>query len=92
MKKMFMIIFALLVLGVMADNTNAVVVVRCKSVTQSGNQCKRRAVKGTHYCRQHAVDAPVKKPFKTCQAVTENGSTCTEKPLPHSRYCEKHGK
>lgn len=75
-----------------AVKTNVVAVVQCQSATQSGSRCKRRAVKGTRYCRQHAAAAPVKKPFKTCQAIAENGEACKEKPKPDSRYCEKHGK
>ena len=63
---------------------------RCRSMTLSGNRCKRRARPGTCYCRQHASDVKPSKPTKRCMAMTGDGAQCPEEPLKDRRYCARH--
>ena len=72
------------------QSTNATARVQCWAQTKSGNRCKRRAVSGERYCRQHsATIAPKKQPEK-CRSFTEDGKPCEAKPVDGCNYCERH--
>ncbi len=62
----------------------------CRSMTLSGNRCKRRARPGTCYCRQHASDVKPSKPLKRCMAMMDDNAQCPEEPLKDRRYCARH--
>ena len=75
---------------VVVQSTNVTARVQCWAQTKSGNRCKRRAVSGERYCRQHsATIAPKKQPEK-CRSFTENGKPCEAKPVDGCNYCERH--
>ena len=63
---------------------------QCHSVTKSGNRCKRKAVAGRLYCRQHSVPAPAKVPNAQCGYVSDDGKRCPAPVVPSSRFCDKH--
>ena len=70
--------------------TNVTARVQCWAQTKSGNRCKRRAVSGERYCRQHsATIAPKKQPEK-CRSFTEDGKPCEVKPVEGGIYCKGH--
>ena len=70
--------------------TNVSARVQCWAQTKSGNRCKRRAVSGERYCRQHsATIAPKKQPEK-CRSFTEDGKPCEVKPVEGGIYCKGH--
>ena len=72
------------------QSTNAMCRVQCWAQTKSGNRCKRRAVSGERYCRQHsATIAPKKQPEK-CRSLTEDGKPCEVKPVEGGIYCKGH--
>ena len=64
--------------------------VQCHSVTKSGNRCKRKAVPGKLYCRQHAAQSPSAKPSETCAYISDDGKRCTASAASGSRFCAKH--
>ena len=75
---------------VVVQSTNVTARVQCWAQTKSGNRCKRRAVSGERYCRQHsATIAPKKQPEK-CHSFTDDGKPCDAKPAEGSNYCEGH--
>ena len=47
-------------LGQTALPTNATARVQCLAQTKSGNRCKRRAVCGERYCRQHSATITIR--------------------------------
>ena len=72
------------------QSTKATARVQCWAQTKSGNRCKRRAVSGERYCRQHsATIAPKKQPEK-CRSFTEDGKPCEVKPVEGGIYCKGH--
>ena len=70
--------------------TNVVERVQCWAQTKSGTRCKRRAVKGERYCRQHSADKTVKIVPEKCRSFDESGKPCENKPVQDRSYCEKH--
>ena len=70
--------------------TNVVERVQCWAQTKSGTRCKRRAVKGERYCRQHSADKTVKVAPEKCRSFDESGKPCENKPVQDRNYCEKH--
>ena len=71
-------------------STNATARVQCWAQTKSGNRCKRRAVSGERYCRQHsATIAPKREPEK-CRSFAADGKPCEAKPVDGLNYCERH--
>ena len=78
--------------AVSSTNDVAAVVqrVQCHSVTKSGNKCKRKAVPGKLYCRQHAAQTPIAKPSRTCAYISGDGKRCTASAVSGSRFCSKH--
>ena len=77
-------------LQAVVQSTNVTARVQCLAQTKSGNRCKRRAVSGERYCRQHsATIAPKKQPEK-CRSFTDDGKPCDAKPAEGSNYCDGH--
>lgn len=65
---------------------------RCRAVTQKGDPCKRRALAGSPYCRQHqasSLDSSPETPAR-CEATTRKGRRCKNRPRPGSRFCKVH--
>jgi hypothetical protein len=65
-------------------------VLRCWAVTQSGNRCKRRAVSGCRYCKQHSAERTLKRDFPRCRSMSTNDVQCSSAPLPSKSYCQEH--
>ena len=72
------------------QSTNATARVQCWAQTKSGNRCKRRAVCGERYCRQHSATIAPKKPLEKCRSFTDGGKPCDVKPVDGCSYCERH--
>ena len=70
--------------------TNATARVQCWAQTKSGNRCKRRAVSGERYCRQHSATIAPKKPLEKCRSFTDGGKPCDVKPVEGGIYCKGH--
>lgn len=90
--KGILLLVGLLLSGIVHADTNTPVRVQCFSQTQSGTRCKRRAVPGERYCRQHSPVAPVKAAVERCWSLLPDGSRCPERPPAGKRYCDKHAK
>ena len=63
---------------------------RCWAVTKSGNRCKRRAVSGCRYCKQHSADRAAKRNYSRCRSMTKKDVQCSNAPLPGKSYCQEH--
>ena len=72
------------------QSTNAMCRVQCWAQTKSGNRCKRRAVSGERYCRQHSATIAPKKSLEKCRSFTDGGKPCEAKPVEGCNYCERH--
>ena len=70
--------------------TNATARVQCWAQTKSGNRCKRRAVSGERYCRQHSSTIAPKKQPEKCRSFAEDGKPCDAKPVDGCNYCKRH--
>ena len=65
---------------------------RCWAVTKSGNRCKRRAVSGCRYCKQHSADRAPKRNVSQCRSMTTNDVQCSNASMPNKSYCKEHVK
>ena len=72
------------------QSTNATSRVQCWAQTKSGNRCKRRAVCGERYCRQHSSTFAPTKHLEKCRSFAEDGKPCEAKPVDGRNYCERH--
>ena len=75
---------------VVVQSTNTTVRVQYWAQTKSGNRCKRRAVSGERYCRQHSATIAPKREPEMCRSFTDDGKPCDAKPAEGSNYCERH--
>ena len=90
MKKLLVVIMALVAVQVFA----------CAAITKKGTQCKRAPSPGSQYCWQHGgttaaqraaglTEADVAK--LRCKAITKAGTQCKRTARSGSEYCWQHG-